>query len=460
MRLITSILLFFVLKATSVFAMSLDWSGNYRVEWTQVDKPSLGQPSERKAYGVQYLALDSKIVASDGYYLLGRLNILNNRTSAYSNSQAGQIFGAGGTAASTALDSLPVQLSYLYLQATQEYGSLLLGRAPLQFGLGISFNAGNGPFDHWFNSRDIAAYKFVIGNFYFMPALARVRDIDYWQGNFVQEEILEVGYNAPESNSQIAFMITKRKGSDTVNDIDTTKIVQLPLTATKVGGFAINRTNVLLTKEWSTFGFKVEGSFLTGDTGMQASNGDMIEFNGYGIATEWYFPRKGSSMEWSLKAGVATGDDPATSDYEGFQFDRNYDVAFLLFNHRLGRADFMTSNLIKETSTLTVGNSIDDEVIGNAFYITPVLKYIWNDKLDIVGSLTYAQTMASPTGASGYSNNLGAELDVDAVYKPRQKIIWSNRLGMFFPGKAFSNGTNNYSTDSVLGFESRLAISF
>ena len=472
MRLYTSIVLFLVLKTSTVLAASLDWTGGYRFEWTQVDRPSLGDPGERKAYGLNYLYLSPKIIATDGVEIVSRFDILNSNDPAYQNSQVGQIWVAGSTTTaatdgsrrnvnSKTQNATNVTTSQLYMKMTQEYGSLLVGRAPFEFGTGMTYSAGNGAFDHWFNTRDVVAYKFIIGNFHLMPMIGRVYDGDYWQGNTIQDEILELGYEAPDSGSTLAVLVEKRKASQGANDIDTTRILPVGTTGTVVGNYATQRTNFLLSKQWSRFGFKIEGSFLNGETGIKTAAGENVKINGYGIATEFYFPNPESKWDWNLRAGMATGDDPTTADYEGFQFDRNYDVAFLLFNHRLGGRDFLTTNLIKDqTGGRGLSNSADDEAIGNAWYISPKVKYAWNDKWDVNNSFTYAQSWLNPTNASGYNKNLGFEYDFELVYKPRQKFQWLNRIGYFSPGDAFENGSSHLSLSSTFGFESKIAITF
>src|SRR5437870_211287 len=79
------------LMSSTAGAMSLDWSGGYRAEWTEVDKPSLGSPSGRKAYGTNFLYLSPKIIAADGININTRFDILTN--SFYPNSQLGEIWG-------------------------------------------------------------------------------------------------------------------------------------------------------------------------------------------------------------------------------------------------------------------------------------------------------------------------------------------------------------------------------
>ena len=66
---------FVLLASTVVQANSLDWKGGYRFEFVQVDKPSLANPSLRKSYGLNYLYLAPRIVASDGVNIVSRLNI-------------------------------------------------------------------------------------------------------------------------------------------------------------------------------------------------------------------------------------------------------------------------------------------------------------------------------------------------------------------------------------------------
>ena len=472
MRFNTSIILFLILKTTTAFAGSLDWTGGYRFEWTQVDRPSLASPGERKAYGLNYLYLSPKIITSDGVDIVSRFDVLNSTDGAYSNSQVGQIWGGGSTTTaatdgsrrnvnSRTQNAVPVTVSQLYMKVAQEYGSLLVGRVPFEFGTGMTYNAGNGAFDHWYNTRDLVAYKFIVGNFHFMPMVGRVFDGDYWQGNSIQDEILEFGYEAPDSGSTLSILVERRKASFGANDIDPTRILPVTSTGTVISDYSTQRSNFLLGKQWSRFGFKIEGSFLTGDTGIQTSTGEYVKINSYGVATEWYFPNPESKFEYNLRIGMATGNDPTTADYEGFQFDKNYDIAFLLFNHRLGRRDFLTTSLVKDqTGGRGLSNSVDDETVGNAWYLSPRLKYALNDKWDINNTFTYAQSWLNPTNSPGYSKNLGYEYDLEVIYKPRQKFQWLNRVGYFQPGSAFEDGSSHLETSATFGFESKIAVGF
>jgi hypothetical protein len=459
-------LLTLVLSPTA-HGISVDWKGTYRFEWTQAERPSLGTPFGMKSYGLNYLSLSPKIIATDGVTIVSKLDVLANQDSAYQNAQFGQLWGQGWPTAPVVASqsnvmaqnqrSTQLLVSQLYLNLNQEYGALVLGRAPLEFGLGITHNAGNGAFDHWADTEDMVGYKFIVDNFFFMPIFGRVYDQDASQGNTVQDMILHLQYESKESGSLIGIMQHSRKASLGANDV--------PLGATKTGEYGVQTVSFILGRQWEKFGFKLEAGFNSGNVGAQTGLGEDIKTNGYGIAAELHFPRQESKMDWNLRLGMATGDDPNSgSTYDGFQFDRNYDVAMLLFNHRLGQQDFLGTNLIKDTVGHNVLNSLDDEAISNTVYISPRVSYTWNDRLDLNNTLTYAQLMTNPiAGNTGFSKDLGLEWDIELVYKPTDRIQWVNELGLLFPGAAFKNGTGtggNLENASTYGFTTKAAISF
>ncbi|WP_413288954.1 alginate export family protein [Bdellovibrio sp. HCB337] len=452
--------------ASTASAVSIDWKGTYRFEWTQVDRPSLATPYGMKSYGLNYLSLSPKIIATDGVSIVSKFDVLANQDAAYQNAQFGQLWGQGWPTAAaptyqrntTAQNQKYTQLlvSQLYLNLNQEYGALVAGRAPIEFGMGITHNAGNGLFDHWGDTMDVVGYKFIIDNFFIMPMVGRVYDEDVAQGNTVQDTIIHLQYESKESGSLIGVMQQNRKASLGANDA--------PYTGTVVGNYNVQTISFVLGREWEKFAFKMEAGFNSGSTGKQSGAGEDVKANGYGIATEFNFPRKDSKFEWSLRVGMATGDDPNSSGtYEGFQFDRNYDVAFLMFNHRLGQEDFLSTDMIKDT-TKTVATSLDDEAISNAIYISPKFTYVWGDRLDLNNTLTYAQLMTNPiAGNSGFQKDLGFEWDIDLVYKPTDRIQWINQLGLLFPGAAFKNGNGaggNLDNAFTYGFATKAAISF
>lgn len=463
------ILLFLVTLTQLALANQINWMGGYRFEYLEIDRPSLGTPYARKAYGMHYLYLSPKMIVSDGIQVVTRFDIMGDGGSSY-NSYLGTVWGEGNkntgtnTATSNTLGrnsaSSAIRASQMYFNLSQENASLILGRAPFEFGIGMSYSVGNGLFDHWNSNRDQISYKILVDNMILMPFISRHHDDGYAQGNLVQDEGFMVLYDNKQTGNQIGIMLERRKASLSANDIPVGNIASNPSAIADAvqGDMSVQKTNFILGKDWELFSFRLEAGFNSGDLGV-VKNGQSVRSTGYGIASEWNF-RTNGNWNYALKAGVASGDNPDTTDYEGFQFDRNYDVAFLMFNHRLGSFDTLRTAAIRDM-TLNVGNSPDDEAISNAFYFAPTFKYRWNDKLDLNQTIVWGQLMASPLPGGKASKELGFEYDIELNYKLREKVMWSNQLGLVFPGAAFKSETipgseNNF----TFGLASKIGLQF
>lgn len=457
-----------------VFATSIDWSGGYRIEYTEIDRPTLGSDDNkrRKAYGLNYLYLNPKIVASDGINIVGRFDIFSSNLNAYKNSQMGSVFGNGlnpngGTGNGVSVssenqDASLLRVSQLYLTVNQENAMFLAGRAPLEFGLGITHNAGLNPFDHWYDTRDLVAYRFVVDNISFMPVLGKVSQQDFGQGMTTMDQIFVFEYDNKDNGAKAGLFYQIRNSSYGSNDSAAYIPNGIPNSASVTSSWSTKTVNLFFGRSWEAFQFKLEASFLTGDTGMLSTNNEAIKFNAYAIAGELLFPaRDQDKWEFATKFGTASGDNPTTTGtYEGYQIDRNYDVAMLLFNHRMGQRDFLTTNILHTDQTLSVGNSADDEAIGNAIYIAPSAKYLWSERLDVKTTLIYAQLATAATTSVDAKKDLGTELDIELIYKPRERVIWSNQFGVLFPGSAWKDGASGLDNKVNYGFATKAAITF
>lgn len=466
-----SLLVVFLMFGASVAsAISIDWTGGYRIEFFDIDNPTLDKDNKQpKTYGLQYLYLSPKIVASDGINIISRFDILGNTQTGYRNSQMGSFiggnFGNDPRVSSQNQDSATsgITVSQLYLNVNHEYGSLIAGRAPFEFGMGMTHNAGLKPFDHWYDTRDSVAYKFVIDNVSIMPMLSRVAQKDFGRGVTISDETIVFEYDNKDNGAKAGVVQQIRKSSLESNDSLTAPQPLLPAFpgATLNGAWSTKTVNLYLGRKWTSFEFQIEASFLTGQTGLVRA-GEEVKFNAYAVAAELLFPKsEGGKWEFGTKMGIASGDNPETVGvYEGYQMDRNYDVAMLMFNHRMGQRDFLTTSMIHTDPALNVGNSADDEAIGNAIYVAPSVQYSWNDKVDVKTTLIYGQLVTKPTLALDSSKDLGTELDIELIYKPRERIIWSNQIGVLFPGAAWKDGASDLRNQVNYGFATKAAITF
>lgn len=477
-KIYTSVLLVFsgVLLAGSVSqAVSIDWSGTYRFEAVTIDSTTLGDPKNSKSYLLQNLTLSPKIIAVDGVNIIGTFQFLGNPN--YPGSQVGQVFGNGtnrGTAASMNGSSSNVveknqgssqfSVRHLYMSINQEYGAIVVGRAPVEFGLGMTYNAGNGAFDHWGDSHDMLGYKVLVGNLSMMPMLGKPYDYSTALGRDVTDIMLDVQYNNPETQSTFGFFHTQRNAGPSANDANNV------LGGTVTGNYSSKSTNLILGRGWDSFKFKLEAGFQEGNAGLTIAS-EEVKLNGYGIVFEMDFPRPESKWNWKLKGGVVSGDNPGTNNFEGYALHRNYDVAFLMFNHPMGGYDVFrtafqrqrdTSCTTPPCGTYLSEESLDEEAVSNTIFINPVFSYAFSDKWSWRNSIVYAQSQTNPStiAANNVSKDLGFEWDTSLVYKPHERIQWINEVGVFAPGAAWKEGSVDRKSDLNWGFQSKAAVTF
>lgn len=472
-------LLFLVISLLSLGAHAgdLEWSGLYRIEGVKVENADISALEKNKQYMLHHLVLSPKITAYDGLTIQGRFDIMN--AGGYPNSQLGQFFGSGlgNPAAAQNSDtnnilsdrqqSEMIAINHLYLTYAHEFGVLTVGRAPIHFGLGMSYNAGAGVFDHWFDNRDLVAYKFSTGNLSFMPVVAKVVEDDIGFEDDINDYMLNVQYQNPDTELTLGLMYRIRHAARHGNSIPGAPVFGdgTSTSAQGLAGFKGEYWNIFFSR-WIGSSFKVglEAASQKGDTGVTAGGG-FVELDGYGVALELDYIPKDGSFNYSLRAGVASGDDPNTpNSYEGFMFDRNYDVAFLLFNHPMGQYDVFRTAGNRNTNPTNPqempSSRADEETISNVFYIAPSMKYKWNSKFDTQLGLTYAQLNSDPLVGASVDKAVGFEVDITLTYKPYDNVQWVNRVGIFAPGGAFEGAPGQFETDTVYGLETKAAITF
>jgi hypothetical protein len=487
---------------TSLFLNSsaqadIEWSGVYRIEAININNPDLGgkrfgdantHGKREQNYALSHLVLRPKIVASDGLTIYGQFDIFNN--AAYPNSQLGQTWGSGvntgtapdSTGQSNTLSSNQkaesIQVSQLYLTLTQEYGSLVAGRVPLQFGLGMTHSAGRGLFDHWYDTDDLVGYKFVFGNLWVMPMVGKNAEGNInMNSDDVNDWMIQAEYENPETDISAGVFYKLRQGGDGTGTAGGPVSMGgdgaagagsevLGGTGAKNSGKVNMKTvSLFILKDTPRYRLGMEATFQSGETGVVTTGGtgDNVTMGGYGVAAEFEYRPEESKWKWGLKAGLASGDDPTTpGKFDGFIFNRNYDVAMLMFNHPLGADDFMRTRLV--TGNVRDPNkdiaAADVEAISNAIYAAPSARYNFSDRWSVDNTLITGWLTTNPLGAGNDpGKNLGFEWDLSVNFTPRKGVMWVNQAGMLFPGQVWK-GNGNYDASFGFGVQTKAAISF
>lgn len=449
----------------SSFAGDINWSGKYQLESQLLKNPNL-QSSEREySYLNHHLVLNPHIVAADGITIHTRFDIFNN--SDYPNSQFGEFLGgsseptptSSGSAADGELESEQIAVTELYLSWVQQFGSFLAGRAPVQFGLGITHNAGNGEFDHWFDRKDLIAYKFVLGNIFVMPMYGKVKEGDAENDDDIKEYLLHVGYENLDTDLEIGLFFQQRKAHTGGNNI----VVPTTIYNEAANGLThqnVKTYNLFVKKKTGAFSVGVEASMQSGGSGLlTTASGAEIEIDAHGIAGEIGYAPENSKWKYDIKLGMISGDDMTTPDtYEGYLVDRNYDIALLMFNYALGSGTDTIGNENYVGAVTNNNTKVDVGQISNTLYFAPGFNWKWSDKWDIKGRFTYAQL--SQERQTGQSKDLGYEFDLGLYYRPFERFVVGIDMGYLVTGDAFQAGTVALQNENAYGFITKAAINF
>jgi hypothetical protein len=470
MKQIAFVAAFFFLS--SAFAADFKWGGRYRFEGVGVRNTNLQNGGTSKAYGLQHLILQPTIIAADGFNIYGRFDVLNNSSAGLLNSQVGQFLGSGpgsGTrtdatnsnVVSQTQNSDTLLINHLYISWVNEFNTLMVGRMPVHFGLGITHNDGAGEFDHWMDTKDIVGYKMVFGNLFLMPMLGKVNEGALQQEDDVNDYMLHFQYDNTESKLSMGVFYEARVaagGASGGNDAP----ASMSGAGTTTDGWEGKQLNLFVSRRFDdSLGFGMEAGFQSGSTGLN-QGGAIMSLQGFGIATELKWTPSNSKWSGLLKAGVATGDDPTTTDkFEGYIFDRNYDVSNLLFNHVLGNYDLFGSSIAGKASAVGAGSgSVDVDALSNVLYVSPSFSYKMSDLWSVDNRFTWASLQQTNFGTFSADKNVGIEWDLGLSYRPHEHFILGIDLAFLLPGDAFVGGASNFSKENAYGFGTKAAVSF
>ncbi len=474
------------LASTSVWAGDIRWEGQYRFEGLRINGPSLADGANSKSYMLHHLTLKPQITAFDGFTIFSRFDVLNN--SRFPNDQLGQTFGVGvnptpGASVAGSPNNLGsgtnssnsntigrqqaaglLAVNELYANWNHEFGVLTVGRAPIHFGLGIAFNGGFGAFDHWLSNRDLISYRMIMGNISVMPVIAKTYEGLLDQEDDINDFILQLNYENPETELDVGLIYQARRSTSGANSNDTPTAV-IGNGSTLSDNYEVDSYNFFVSQWVEKVKVSFELGFMSGNTGL-SKNGTEIKHDAMGGAVKLSWLPDTTNWGASFDLGYASGDDPGTENtFEGYIFDRNYDVAFLLFNHPMGSADFFRTAYLRNgataapATTLSASESFDSEAISNAVFASGAVHYRWAQKFDFQTRLTFAQLVTDPL-QTGVDSNVGYELDLSLKYEPFKGFQWITRTGLFLPGAAFEGGSNSFSTNTAFGFETKAAITF
>ncbi|MBI4042849.1 MAG: hypothetical protein HY391_05165 [Deltaproteobacteria bacterium] len=328
-----------------------------------------------------------------------------------------------------------------------DYGTLRAGRMPRHFGLGMWWNDGNRVWDYFQDTVDTVNFEASFGNLTFVPFYDIINEDDrddhsrrttnsgVWAIYNWLDHDLEAGlmyYFFHKANNNIAAHIFDGYVDKTFPNL-----------------FWNGTLRTAVEAVWI---FGPQGFAATGPAPTPLSE---VDANKFGLAAEADYAR-GKLDVWG-RAGYASGQPPHAGDADEdreFVFDRNYNIALIMFEQGVGR-------LPLGFGELNAGSNEYQNTIHNTVYAALGASYdLWKDLwVSLNGVWGYAAERASTDNAQNL--NRGFELDGSAGYQWTKNIATSLDAGILFPGEFYKgNAVQNFQTNEVLALAFNAAVTF
>lgn len=492
-------LLFFLASplVRTAHSLELDFGGQFRAENVMIPNYTMGGSNNR----------DRTLEAQDGYYVppsgkkkatfqqfFFRLNpkaLVNDNVAIKSELWFGNpISGFYGRDPATgngqqffnttSSNGSAVKAQRVWGEFQTDFGVVEVGRAPLDWGLGLVHSAGNGVFDRYQSTGDVARVRMKLGNFSVIPATTKYNDGGAYGGSLagstaggsgLSEYSVALKYQSVEDGLEAGVNFIRRLagGASTTKWINDT-----------AGSMNMSIWDIYFKRKFNRLSFALEAPIYSGK--LVSST-----YSTYAIATETEYEAS-DSWVWRLKAGRAPGqgsDEFARrgaspinpSKYTAVYFHPNYRLGLIMFNYNLRALGGTPASGTPDITDPV--DSIYDNPVSNANYA--LLQGVFRqERWQIGGKWIYA--VADKTAQEGskyfnvwdrkYSTNaatstqdssLGHEVDVNWDYLWDQSTTFGVDGGVFLPGAFYSfagDSGNSLATKPVFALVMRVGVQF
>ena len=493
---------------SSVHALEIDWSGQFWSEFNFVHNYTLDSTGAG-------LSIDNARLNGQGYYIPAGGNrnatfqslflrltpkvVVNDNVILKSEWWVGDpIFGMFGNGLPQTSDQTQhystfsrgslISAQRFWGEFISDFGTIQVGRVPLQWGLGVVWNSGDALWSRYMSTGDAIRWIAKFGSFTFAPSMIVPTIGNTIAGSCtvigqnctpgqtgaggVVDYSLVVKYESAEEDFEGGLNVIKRLGGVSQDPNSS-------LTANGRTSRNILTYDLYAKKKFNQFSV---GAELPIGTGLVAGT----TYKGLGFAGELGWK---ASEDWNvlMKFGYASGQAHANADgslgsFDSFYFHPNYHLGMIMFNYQLAqfhRPQTTNSRAPGGLPQAQLGSPYDNPIV-NAQYIALSTQYKANEQWSIRPSLIYAvapqaakagqafynywsrQVTAANTATRDQSKSLGLELDLGVTFQwdDHFMITWDN--GVYLPGKfyAFSGTPTENATSAVFASSVRLGVSF
>lgn len=308
---------------------------------------------------------------------------LGKSISSLSSSSRGGIYVPDAMVETT--DLTPLQVRRVWMEFDSDFGTLKVGRMPFQLGMGIFANAGDDVDQEVGSTRDRIEFDTAMGPYYIRPGLGWTHEggLDYGADD-VLDFYFYFGRKMDAQDISMYLSYTNQSNYRS-SDIDTTSPYY-------------NRGS-----HFWTFDFYLQNQFswanLMAEVMLMSGNiagHDLLAINAAGRA-EWAPKQWKILTELGFSSGTDSG-DAAAGDIKSVPFNRDYNVAMILFEEALPGGPSLKKSSGTADSTPTAPHS---GAISNAIYARAKFSYevasFFNPQVNLV--VPYAHR--NPIGGTG-----------------------------------------------------------
>lgn len=433
---IFSIFTFVLIFNTSAFSASMNFSGSFRTEATSFTNLAQTTGKESKQFILGRALLDPNLLIDDHFSIRSQWTLLTSpkfspqATQALGNGQGGFIFGD--------VQSASLNLNRAWLEWTSDFGVVRLGRVPISWGYGLTWDSGNRVWDDYQTTDDRLEYRLHLGNVIGALAYTKARKLSVLEGNDQEFYTVYLQYDNPELDVEGGIYFEKQTRTSDLAGVTggTGGPVEpsnpffdsgnAPLSTKAPSPKTNNAIDVYLKKTTGRFTLGGEVNWISGKAYALAGGGD-ADLNAFGaIANITYSHHK---LKLFTEAVYATGDkninDSSSTSFTLLHFNRAR-PGLILGRELLGKYH---GDNVSKGNLLVYGT---DGSYSGVLYFRPGIRVDWSPAWASGVELVIAR---KATTADGDNSNLGWELDFGTDYNVYRNFDLGVNLGFAFPGE-------------------------
>ena len=428
----------FLIFSQVVVAASMNFSGSFRTEATSYT--NLGQTSakESKQFLMGRALLDPNLLIDDHFSIRSQWSLLTSpaftpkATQPLGNGQGGFIFGD--------VQSASLNLNRAWLEWTSDFGVVRLGRVPISWGYGLTWDAGNQIWDDYQTTDDRLEYRLHLGNVIGALAYTKARKLSVLENADDQEFYTAyLQYDNPELDVEGGIYFEKQTRSTPASGVtdgplsgalgeSSNPFAQTnptPLSSKAPYPKNNNAVDVYLKKTTGRFTFGGEVTWLSGKA-YNLAGGEDIDLNAFGAMGNITFAYH--KIKAFTEVVYATGDK---------NINDNSSTAFSLLHMNRARPGLILGRELLgkyHGNTVSQGNLLvygEPDSFSGLLFARPGLRIDWSPSWASGVEVIIARKAATQDGEDA---NLGWEVDLGTDYNVYKNFDLGLNLGFAFPG--------------------------